>query len=909
MANKSILRDTDIASITLDEFYTKIEKGEFEHRFKLLKEKKSGKKEEFEILTVLGKGGSGFAFLSLNDKKLVALRMSYDQEDFTGKFESVKEKTGENYRRYFLDILYPSSPVQHLYSGTTRNGQEMAFDKTVYASFWEKADDLLENKLKESFEKKFKWFKEFLKGLSIIHSKERAHFDIKPDNLFIVDNQLKIGDFEFYWKIEDFIHSNDCLYCGTIGYISPELFYDRENISTKIDIFSTGVAFARLFTGEAFREIEWSAEEKRLLKEILKKCESVALFDPSHMAEIEKSLSYSLFYRRLVKEKIETADLPDLEEFVFREILLEMMDPDPVSRPGIDEIIGKLEILEPAGVEGTGERSRKADQTTEAELPASSKSLKGLGLAIGFLVVLTVALFLYYFVFNKETPANPSGSHETKSKEPVTKEIRQVVDKSPATSPDPPKIIEPEISPEEQVTVKQPVTREKKPDKTIEPPRETKPVISPEEQEKLKNQGRYESYLDFATELINDGEYERALDAVARARKIKEDDNLLKLERKIKQLMALDVQKNYQMFYGKAEGCYEQERYTEALVNIEHARKVKDTPQLYSLEQRVRNKLKEREQEYERGLALAEELKNNEEYERAKELVETLKKVKADEHLLQLEREIDRELAQKREEEQSRSLEYTEYLVRAKVYMDNGDFEKAEAEIEKAKLIKTGPELDQVEERLNWLKLKAQQDYAEYYKWAGIYYDNDRLAEAKHQLELAKKIKQTYELTRLERKIDERVQEKAQEDAARKADDDAYFKAIRGGEVWDLQEYIRNNPDGSHVEEAKGKLNKLLNSLVPEVQEPKLVRKVPPVYPQKAMEKRISGIVLIEATIDTRGNVTKTRALKGPHILRVAALRAVKLWKYEPHIVGGVPKPVSFTVKVDFELPEKTDGE
>ena len=86
------------------------------------------------------------------------------------------------------------------------------------------------------------------------------------------------------------------------------------------------------------------------------------------------------------------------------------------------------------------------------------------------------------------------------------------------------------------------------------------------------------------------------------------------------------------------------------------------------------------------------------------------------------------------------------------------------------------------------------------------------------------------------------------------------------------------------------------------VQKPNLVKKVEPLYPRGAILAHIQGIVIIEAVTDVYGRVIKTNVVSGHPLLKVAAVQAVMQWIYEPYIVNGIPKPVIFTVNVNFTL-------
>lgn len=84
---------------------------------------------------------------------------------------------------------------------------------------------------------------------------------------------------------------------------------------------------------------------------------------------------------------------------------------------------------------------------------------------------------------------------------------------------------------------------------------------------------------------------------------------------------------------------------------------------------------------------------------------------------------------------------------------------------------------------------------------------------------------------------------------------------------------------------------------------PELVRHVEPVYPQEARDYRVSGVVVIEATIDETGTVRRTRVVKGlPFGLSDAAEAAVQRWKFRPATMEGNPVSVAHNVTVEFNL-------
>jgi protein TonB len=75
---------------------------------------------------------------------------------------------------------------------------------------------------------------------------------------------------------------------------------------------------------------------------------------------------------------------------------------------------------------------------------------------------------------------------------------------------------------------------------------------------------------------------------------------------------------------------------------------------------------------------------------------------------------------------------------------------------------------------------------------------------------------------------------------------------------------------------------------------------VPPVYPPLASRARVSGTVVLEATLTAQGTVEEIRVISGHPLLVQAAIECVRQWQYEPTYLNGVPVPIILTAKVHF---------
>jgi len=75
-----------------------------------------------------------------------------------------------------------------------------------------------------------------------------------------------------------------------------------------------------------------------------------------------------------------------------------------------------------------------------------------------------------------------------------------------------------------------------------------------------------------------------------------------------------------------------------------------------------------------------------------------------------------------------------------------------------------------------------------------------------------------------------------------------------------------------------------------------------PVYPAIAKAARVSGTVVLRATISKSGTIENLTVVDGPPMLRQAALDAVRSWRYRPYLLNGEPVEVDTTVNVIFSL-------
>uniref|UniRef100_A0A8C5QR27 Protein kinase domain-containing protein n=1 Tax=Leptobrachium leishanense TaxID=445787 RepID=A0A8C5QR27_9ANUR len=111
--------------------------------------------------------------------------------------------------------------------------------------------DFIAEKEALSEEEAIEFLEQILKGVAYMHSRHIAHFDLKPENIMLLEKdvphpKIKIIDFGLAQKIED-----DAVFkslCGTPQYIAPEVI-NYEPLGPPTDMWSIGVITYILLSG------------------------------------------------------------------------------------------------------------------------------------------------------------------------------------------------------------------------------------------------------------------------------------------------------------------------------------------------------------------------------------------------------------------------------------------------------------------------------------------------------------------------------------------------------------------------------------------------------------------------------------------------------------------------------------
>ncbi len=76
-----------------------------------------------------------------------------------------------------------------------------------------------------------------------------------------------------------------------------------------------------------------------------------------------------------------------------------------------------------------------------------------------------------------------------------------------------------------------------------------------------------------------------------------------------------------------------------------------------------------------------------------------------------------------------------------------------------------------------------------------------------------------------------------------------------------------------------------------------------PRYSEDARKSRVQGVVILQAIVDTMGNIAQVEVLKGlPLGLTESAIETVKGWRYKPATLDGKPVAVYMHLLINFSL-------
>jgi tetratricopeptide (TPR) repeat protein len=277
----------------------------------------------------------------------------------------------------------------------------------------------------------------------------------------------------------------------------------------------------------------------------------------------------------------------------------------------------------------------------------------------------------------------------------------------------------------------------------------------------------FQRYYTQANDFFVNGELDKAFTALESAKKIKTDENIIELEKKINEKLALQSQEEkYEIYVKLAEETFAKEDYNMALHHLSLAKDIKITEQTGELEQQINEKIKalEEEKKFSEYIKLAETALENKDTQKANKNLLLAKNIKDNQQVSDLENRIKllkNELLQK-ENEGKRDDVYNRYLNFSKNYFQEGQYSKALSQVRKAQKIKNTTDAqnleNQIKAKINASKKISQaqireDNFQKYLNSARKDFDKGKHDQALNNIKKAREIKSSSELDSLEKEI------------------------------------------------------------------------------------------------------------------------------------------------------------
>lgn len=197
----------------------------------------------YQLHDVLGSGGMGRVYRAydrLNDR-IVALKrvvlpptkLQFGAENIDGNPQIA---LGREFK-FLASLRHPNiiSVLDYGFDGENHPFYTMPF--------LEDAIHLLDIQDTATDETKIRYLMQLLEGLAYLHRRGILHRDLKPGNLMIADDTLRIIDFGLAMRLDSYQPM-----AGTLQYMAPEQF-EGYPASELTDLYAVGVIAYELFTG------------------------------------------------------------------------------------------------------------------------------------------------------------------------------------------------------------------------------------------------------------------------------------------------------------------------------------------------------------------------------------------------------------------------------------------------------------------------------------------------------------------------------------------------------------------------------------------------------------------------------------------------------------------------------------
>jgi len=271
--------------------------------------------DKYKIIKVVGDGAYGSVYKAINTSNGEIVAIKKIKKKFTSWDDCLKLREIKSLR----SLKHPNIiRLQEVF----RVNEELHFvfefmEENAYQLIKDRKEALPENKIRSLMYQTFQ-------GLAYMHRHGFFHRDMKPENLMVQGDTLRIADFGLAREIRSRPPFTD--YVSTRWYRAPEVLLRSSNYNSPIDVFAVGLIMAELYSLKPLFPGENEYDQ------ITKMCTVLGTPDPKEWPEGYRLASKIGFTFPSCKAISLSKLLPNASSSAI-DLILQMLSYDPQKRP------------------------------------------------------------------------------------------------------------------------------------------------------------------------------------------------------------------------------------------------------------------------------------------------------------------------------------------------------------------------------------------------------------------------------------------------------------------------------------------------------------------------------------------------------------------------------------------------